>query len=87
MSAVAMSMDLYRMKMQKTLHTPTMKWHRLGASWSTNCVLRRLVEAGVTVKIEGTQTVLTTWQDFYEWAHGRYHKLEDGYDRWIGDDN
>ena len=64
-----------------------MKWRRLGASWSTNCALRRLVEAGVTVKIEGTQTVLTTWQDFYEWAHGRYHKLEDGYDRWIGDDN
>ena len=64
-----------------------MKWRRLGASWSTNCVLRRLVEAGVTVKIEGMQTVLTTRQDFYEWAHGRYHKLIDGYDRWIGDGN
>ncbi len=49
--------------------------------------IRRLVEAGVTVKIEGTQTVLVTWQDFYTWAHGRYHALEDGYDRWIGDDN
>ncbi len=49
--------------------------------------IRRLVESGVRVKIEGTETVLTTWQDFYDWAHGRYHKLEDGYDRWIGDDN
>jgi hypothetical protein len=49
--------------------------------------IRRLVEAGVKVKIEGTQTVLTTWQSFYDWAHGRYHMLEDGYDSWIGDDN
>jgi hypothetical protein len=49
--------------------------------------IRRLVEAGVKVKIEGTPTVLTTWQSFYEWAHGRYHMLEDGYDSWIGDDN
>lgn len=49
--------------------------------------IRRLVEAGVTVRIEGTQTVLTTWQDFYAWAHGRYHMLEDGYDHWIGDDD
>ena len=49
--------------------------------------IRRLIEAGVTVKIEGTQTVLETWQSFYSWAHGRYHALEDGYDSWIGDDN
>ena len=42
--------------------------------------IRRLVEAGVKVKIEGTQTVLNTWQSFYNWAHGRYHMLEDGYD-------
>lgn len=49
--------------------------------------IRRLVEAGVKVRIEGTQTVLTTWQDFYAWAHGRYHMLEDGYDHWIGDDD
>lgn len=48
--------------------------------------IRRGVEAGVTVKIEGTDTVLATWQGFYEWAHGRYHMLEDGYDKWIGDD-
>ncbi len=49
--------------------------------------IRRLVEAGVKVKIEGTQTVLNTWQSFYDWAHGRYHMLEDGYDSWIGDDS
>ena len=49
--------------------------------------IRRLVEAGVPVKIEGTPTVLTTWTQFYSWAHGRYHMLEDGYDSWIGDDN
>jgi len=48
--------------------------------------IRHLVEAGVKVNVEGTQTVLTTWQSFYEWAHGRYHMLEDGYDSWIGDD-
>ena len=33
----------------------------------------------------GTETILTTWQSFYDWAHGRYHMLEDGYDSWIGD--
>ena len=48
--------------------------------------IRRAVEAGVVVKVEGTQTVLKTWQSFYDWAHGRYHMLEDGYDSWIGDD-
>lgn len=49
--------------------------------------IRRLVEAGVQVKVEGAQTVLDTWQSFYDWAHGRYHMLEDGYDSWIGDDD
>jgi len=48
--------------------------------------IRRLVEAGVRVRIEGTPTVLDTWQRFYSWAHGRYHALEDGCDSWIGDD-
>lgn len=48
--------------------------------------IRRAVEAGVEVKIEGTNTVLRSWSGFYEWAHGRYHMLEDGYDSWIGDD-
>jgi hypothetical protein len=48
--------------------------------------LRRAVEAGVVVQVEdGPQ--LQTWQEFYAWAHGRYHMLEDGYDRWIGDDS
>jgi len=48
--------------------------------------IRRAVEAGVKVKIEGTETILRSWQGFYDWAHGRYHMLEDGYDSWIGDD-
>lgn len=49
--------------------------------------IRRQVESGVVVKIEGSTTVLTSWQDFYAWAHGRYHMLEEGSDHWIGDDN
>jgi hypothetical protein len=48
--------------------------------------IRHLVEGGVNVRIEGTQTTLNSWQRFYDWAHGRYHMLEDGYDSWIGDD-
>jgi hypothetical protein len=48
--------------------------------------LRRAVEAGVVVQVEEGPR-LRTWQGFYEWAHGRYHMLEDGYDRWIGDDS
>lgn len=49
-------------------------------------IIRRAVEAGTVVTVaDGPQ--LTTWQDFYGWAHGRYHMLEDGYDSWIGDDN
>lgn len=62
---------------------------RLSASVLTGSVesLMRWRSAGVKVKIEGTETVLTTWLGFYDWAHGRYHLLEDGYDSWIGDDN
>ena len=47
--------------------------------------IRRAVEAGVVVNIQGEQPILS-WQNFYCWAHGRYHMLEDGYDKWIGDD-
>ena len=47
--------------------------------------LRRAVEAGVVVPVEDGPRI-QTWQEFYAWAHGRYHMLEDGYDRWIGDD-
>jgi hypothetical protein len=46
--------------------------------------IRRAVEAGVSVQVEGAP--LRTWQEFYSWAHGRYHMLEDGYDDWIGND-
>lgn len=48
--------------------------------------IRRAVEAGVVVTIEGEQPIVS-WQGFYRWAHGRYHMLEDGYDKWIGDDS
>ena len=65
-----------------------LKWHfKWGALVEALRGIRRRVEAGVKVKIEGTETTLATWQEFYTWAHGRYHALEDGYDRWIGDDN
>jgi len=48
--------------------------------------IRRAVEAGVLVHVDG-DGVLRSWQSFYDWAHGRYHMLEDGYDHWIGDDS
>jgi len=48
--------------------------------------IRRTVEAGTVVQVEGFGA-LRTWQEFYNWAHGRYHMLEDGCDPWIGDDN
>jgi hypothetical protein len=48
--------------------------------------IRRAVQAGVVVQVEGGPR-MQTWQGFYEWAHGRYHMLEDGYDKWIGDDH
>lgn len=47
--------------------------------------IRRAVEAGVAATVEGTQTI-RTWQGYYNWAHGRYHMLEDGHDHFIGDD-
>lgn len=47
--------------------------------------IRRAVEAGVVIQVEGGPT-LGSWQDFYAWAHGQYHMLEDGADKWIGDD-
>jgi hypothetical protein len=47
--------------------------------------IRRAVEAGILITLDGDQR-LHDWQSFYSWAHGRYHMLEDGYDKWIGDD-
>ena len=47
--------------------------------------LRRRIESGTPVQI-ADGPVLRTWAEFYAWAHGRYHCLEDGYDAWIGDD-
>jgi len=47
--------------------------------------IRRAVEAGVVIQVEAGPA-LRSWQEFYAWAHGRYHMLEDGADKWIGDD-
>lgn len=46
--------------------------------------VRRAIEAGVVVHVE--DKTLTSWSSFYNWAHGRYHMLEDGADEWIGMD-
>ena len=46
--------------------------------------IRRAVEAGVEIKVEGK--ILKTWNDWYSWAHARYGLLEEGSDKWIGDD-
>ncbi|HEX3130824.1 MAG TPA: hypothetical protein VH394_26045 [Thermoanaerobaculia bacterium] len=48
--------------------------------------IRRAVEAGAVVTVEEGRA-LRTWQEFYTWAHGRYHMLEDGCDKWIGNDD
>ena len=48
--------------------------------------IRRAVEAGVVIRI-GQDRVIKSWQQFYGWAHERYHILEDGCDKWIGDDS
>lgn len=47
--------------------------------------LRRAVEAGAVLKVEG-EPPIHDWQTFYSWAHGRYYKLEEGCDKWIGHD-
>jgi hypothetical protein len=47
--------------------------------------IRRAVEAGVVVRVEGGPRLLTPG-GFYTWAHGRYHALEEGVDKWILDD-
>jgi hypothetical protein len=47
--------------------------------------IRRAIEAGVAITIEGGPT-LRSWQAFYSWAHARYPGLEEGSDHWIGDD-
>jgi hypothetical protein len=49
--------------------------------------IRRAVEAGVLIRIEGEDASIKSWQAFYDWAHGRYPVLEEGSDSWIGDDN
>lgn len=46
--------------------------------------IRRAVEAGVVIEVDGK--TLKSWNEWYTWAHGRYHLLEEGSDKWIGDD-
>jgi hypothetical protein len=46
--------------------------------------IRRACEANVRVIVEGKTL---NARNFYSWAHGRYHMLEDGYDKWIGSDD
>jgi hypothetical protein len=59
------------------------------ASWSLLVEelreIRRAVEAGVQVRVEGGPRLVTPG-GFYTWAHGRYHALEDGVDQWMLDD-
>jgi hypothetical protein len=45
-----------------------------------------LVEELREIRRAGEGKTLRSFQSFYDWAHGRYHALEDGYDSWIGDD-
>lgn len=46
--------------------------------------IRRACDAGIPVTVDGKTL---NARNFYSWAHGRYHALEDGYDKWIGDDH
>ena len=46
--------------------------------------IRRAIEAGVVIKVDGK--ILKSWNEWYSWAHSRYHLLEEGSDKWIGDD-
>lgn len=46
--------------------------------------IRRAIDAGVEVEIDGEK--FTKAGDFYNWAHKRYHVLEEAADKWILDD-
>jgi len=45
---------------------------------------RRAIEADVVIEVEGRE--ISSVMSFLQWAHARYHALEDGYDSWYGDD-
>jgi hypothetical protein len=48
--------------------------------------IRRAVMMGVVVEVDGKK--LRTFDQFYQWAHGRYYLLEDDMNTgWIGDDS
>ena len=44
-----------------------------------------MVANTVVVTVPGAPP-LRDWQGFYAWAHGRYPRLKEGADHWIGDD-
>lgn len=46
--------------------------------------IRRAVEAGIIIEVDDKK--LTSFSSFYEWAHQRYHLLEECADKWIGND-
>ena len=46
--------------------------------------IRRACDADVRVIVDGKTL---NARNFYSWAHGRYHALEDGCDKWIGNDD
>jgi hypothetical protein len=46
--------------------------------------IRRACEANIHVIVDGKTL---NARNFYSWAHGRYHMLEDGCDKWIGNDD
>ena len=46
--------------------------------------MRRAIEAGVVIQVDGK--TLKSWNEWYTWAHSRYYLLEEGSDKWIGDD-
>lgn len=47
--------------------------------------LRRAIDAGGVVEVDGR--AFKDSGSFYNWAHGRYHALEDGCDKWILSDD
>lgn len=46
---------------------------------------RRAIEADVVIEVEGRE--IRSVMSYLQWAHARYHALEDGYDSWYGDDD
>ncbi|MCL4868191.1 MAG: hypothetical protein KJ063_04420 [Anaerolineae bacterium] len=90
---ILLTQESYILPAEKQSELDTLYGERSNSGWPTSWGIlveelrdiRRAVEAGVVVEVEGGKK-LHSFQDFYTWAHGCYHALEDGYDSWIGDD-